>query len=200
MTIASTEMAPAAMTARAQDCIVPPDETMSSTSRAGRPFKTFGSSRAISTERSPRRVFLATVHATPSNALSSLTHGARLGIRTDNDRSRIEASPARRCLAMAGMADRLSASMPGQTSLRRAVRWRWASTVITRSKLLAISLPDDLLADRLAGMKCSVLPHVAEVGRDKNEPRAAISPKRFRREQQGQELVVRTVERAHRQC
>ena len=67
--------------------------------------------------------------------------------------------------------------------------------MITRSKLFAIRLADDLLADRFAGMKGGVLPHVAEVWRDKNEPPAAISPKRFRGEQQREKLVVRTVER-----
>ena len=55
--------------------------------------------------------------------------------------------------------------------------------------------PDDLLADRLASMKRGVLPHVAEIGRDQDQRRAPFAPKRFSREQQCQQLVVRPVER-----
>ena len=61
-------------------------------------------------------------------------------------------------------------------------------------------LTNDLLADRFAGMKCSVLPHVAEIGRDKNKPPAAISPKRFRGKQQGQRACRSDGREAHRRC
>ncbi len=61
---------------------------------------------------------------------------------------------------------------------------------------------DHLLANAFAGMKGDVLPHVAKVRGDKNEPLAAISPKGLRSKQQGEKLVVRLVERgvnnAHR--
>ena len=100
----------------AQAISVPPDDTMSSTSRAGRPANSFGSAKAISTERSPRRVLRATacVNAEPAGEIAH--PGLEFGIGTDHDRARIECRPRADASAMAGMADRSSASMPGKTS------------------------------------------------------------------------------------
>src|SRR5450759_4001828 len=63
--MASTAVAPAAASALAQAIRVPPDETISSTSSTGRPATDAGSARPISTARSPRRIFRATVCARP---------------------------------------------------------------------------------------------------------------------------------------
>ena len=74
-----------------------------------------GSSKAISTERSPRRVFLRNcVYETPSKPGEIAHPGPRLRIRPDNDRVVVDTFAARRCIAMAGIAERLSASMPGR--------------------------------------------------------------------------------------
>ena len=54
---------------------------------------------------------------------------------------------------------------------------------------------NDLLADRFARLKGSVLPHVAEIGRDQNEPLGAIAPQRFGGEQERDKFFVRPIER-----
>ena len=58
VTTASIAVAPAAVSAFAQAIMVPPEETISSTIKAGRPAMSAGSVKSISTERSPRRIFL----------------------------------------------------------------------------------------------------------------------------------------------
>ena len=67
--------------------------------------------------------------------------GPGLRVRTDHDGCGIDAGPREARSAIAGMADRLSASMPGKTALMSAVRCRWASTVMTRSTVSASSRP-----------------------------------------------------------
>lgn len=88
--------------------------------------------------------------------------------------------------------------MPGHTSSSRAEPSRSVKVSVDRDDAIETirdQSADHLLADGFAGMKSDVLPHIAKVGRDENEPFAAISPKRFRGEQQGEKLVVRPVER-----
>ena len=69
VTMASIIVAPAAVNALAQAIMVPPEETISSTIKAGRPGNSMASpGNAISTERSPRRVFCATVCESPKPA------------------------------------------------------------------------------------------------------------------------------------
>jgi len=55
-------------------------------------------------------------------------------------------------------------------------------------------LADHFLTDTFAPMKGGVLSHIAKVRGDKNEPSAAISPKRLRCKQQREQLVVRQIE------
>ena len=45
-------------------------------------------------------------------------------------------------------------------------------------------LADDLLADRFACLKGRVLPHVAKIGRDQDQPLGAVAPQGFGGEQQ----------------
>ena len=54
---------------------------------------------------------------------------------------------------------------------------------------------DRLLADRFAFAKGRVLAHVTEIGRQQHEPRCARPSQCFRGEQNGDELVIRLVER-----
>lgn len=54
---------------------------------------------------------------------------------------------------------------------------------------------DDLLTDRLVLVKRSVLPHVAEIRRDQNQPLGAVAPQGLGGEQQRQELLVRPIQR-----
>ncbi len=53
---------------------------------------------------------------------------------------------------------------------------------------------DSFLADRFARVKGSILPHVTEIGRHQNDPRAALPSKRFGCQQQGNQLLVRAIE------
>ena len=115
VTMASTEVAPAAMTLRAQAIIVLPEETISSTMSTARPATAFGSSRTILTERSSRRAFRATVWVTPSSASKSCHPRSRFHVWTDHDNAGVNPD-ARTASAIAGIADKLSASMPGKTS------------------------------------------------------------------------------------
>ena len=87
---------------------------------------------------------------------------------------------ARSASAIAGIAERLSASMPGKTSsnVLRAMQMR-----IDRDDAVdsARQQPaDHLLADRLAFVKGRVLPHVAEIGRDQHQPLGAAAPQALR--------------------
>ena len=87
---------------------------------------------------------------------------------------------ARRVSAIAGTAERSSASMPGKTSSICSVRCRCASTVIDAVERVREQVADHLLADRLALMKGRVLPHVAKIGRDQHQPLGAAAPQGFR--------------------
>src|ERR1035437_3941948 len=120
---ASIALAPAALSAFAQAIKVPPDETISSTSSTGRPATDAGSGNQLYTARSPRRIFCATACASPSRPARSLTHG----LDSASGPTTIVAGSIpvmRTALAMAGIADRFSASMPGKTALMSVVRCR----------------------------------------------------------------------------
>ena len=144
---ASMAVAPAAVSALAQVVRVPPEETISSTSNTGRPAIRAASAKLISTERSSRRIFCATLCANPSWPARSLTQGrdSASGPATIVAGS-IPAS--RNALAIAGIADRFSAAMPGKTAFISGVRCRWASTVITRSTSRPKSIARMLASER----------------------------------------------------
>ena len=55
---------------------------------------------------------------------------------------------------------------------------------------------NDLLADRFALAKGGILPHVAQVRREKHEALGASAPQRLGRKQQRDEFVVWPVQRA----
>src|SRR5665647_543392 len=120
---ASTAVAPAAVSALAQAIRVPPEATISSTSNTGRPATGSASAKLISTERSPRRILWATACASPSWPARSLTQGrdSASGPATTVAGSIPFERSAR---AIAGIADRFSASMPGNTALMSLVRCR----------------------------------------------------------------------------
>ncbi len=118
-------VAPAASSALAQAISVPPEETMSSTSSAGRP----AIRRGIVERDLDRTIAAAQSFAPPPSRsraapASASTHGSRFRVRSDHHGGRIDAA---RCAAYrrspASPTDS-SASMPGNTSPRLAVRCR----------------------------------------------------------------------------
>ncbi len=74
----------------------------------------------------------------------------------------------RSAFAIAGMADRFSAAMPGNTARMSGVRCRCASTVMIRSTVPGEEPADGSLADRFAFVEGCVLAHVAEIGRQQD--------------------------------
>ncbi len=185
---------PRPSSAFAQAIKVPPDETISSTSSTGRPATSAGSAKPISTERSPRRIFCATVCASPSWPARSLTQGRD---SASGPTTMVAGSipVVRSAFAIAGMADRFSASMPGKTALMSVGAMKVS---VHRDDAIHNSRDqpaDRLLADRFAFVEGCVLAHVAEIGRQQDEPPCARPPQRFRGEQNGNELVIRLVER-----
>jgi len=54
---------------------------------------------------------------------------------------------------------------------------------------------NDFLADRFAGMKSRILAHIAHIGRNQDQPLRSVAPQGLCGEQDGEELVVRLVER-----
>ena len=133
--------------------------------RGGRQCVT-GSANSISTERSPRRVFLRNGmrQSEPAGEIAdpglAIPHQVRPRRSRDQDRF-----CAARPLSPAWPTDCRTA-MPGNTALMSGVRCRCASTVMTRSTHRGEQRADDLLADRFAFVKSGVLPHVAEIRRD----------------------------------
>ena len=154
---------------------------MSSTSSAGRPANSAGSANVISTERSPRRVLRATAGCAPSRAARSPTQAcdSSSGPTTTVLGSK---PPARKPSAIAGMADKLSASMPGKHRVNVFGAMQMGVDGDDPVHRARQQPADDLLADRFAFVERRILPHVAEIGRHQHEPlarrRAATLPPR----------------------
>ena len=151
---------------------MPPEETISSTKSTGRP-----ANRAVGERNFDRAIAAArllrhrVIQAQPAREIAHPGPGFLVG--ADYHGCRIECRCAQR-VAIAGMADRLSASMPGKTPECRGamqVRLDCHDTVKGSRKHLA----DDALADRFAGMECGVLAHIGEIGRYQHQPSGAFA-------------------------
>ena len=152
------------------------------------------SAKLISTERSPRRVFCATVCASPSRPARSLTQGrdsasgpttmvaGSIPVSAQRVRNRRH---GRQVFGLDAGKDRPDVGGAMKVSVHR-------DDAIHNSR---DQPADRLLADRFAFAKGGVLAHVAEIGRQQHEPPCARPPQRFGGEQNRNELVIRLVER-----
>ena len=168
--------------ALAQAISVPPEETISSTIRAGRPAMQCRV-RAKRFRPSDRRggSFAQRSWRQPSRPARSLTQGrdSASGPTTTVAGSRPVCAQTRRRWP-AWPTDCRPRCRETRRSMS-AVRCRCASTVIDAIDDLGEQLADDLLADRFAVMEGGVLPHVAEIGRQQHQPLGAVRAAALRR-------------------
>ena len=161
---------------------MPPEETISSTSRTGRP----ANDRWVG-ERDLDRTITATDllrhRVGDAKPVGEIAHpGPGFGVRTDDDSSRVKSD------RMKDVCDRRHGrEIVGLNAGKDAHGCRGAMQMrIDRNDTITRSSEEpanDPLADRFARLESGVLTHVAEIGRNQNEPLGAFAPQRFGGEQ-----------------
>ena len=192
--MASTAVTPAEISACVQEISVPPDETISSTNSAGWPAIKSESVKVTSTERSPRRVFRPTACLSRSRLARSPTQGPELLIGPNDD------SVVRHVSGTQGIGNgrhrRKVITLDAREDLfysPRAMQMRIDSNdAIEAARKQGANDP---LIDRLTSMKGGILTHIAKIRSSQDQSACAFATKRFSREKQCQQLVIRPVER-----
>lgn len=203
VTTASIVVAPAVVSALAQAIMVPPEETISSTIKVGRPAMDARSGNLISTEAVTATDFLRNYVRKPKPAGEIADPGLRFRIRSHHDGCGIKTGFAQRdgyCWHRRQIVGR----DPGKhrCDVGRAMQMRIDGDHAVEPS--GEQRADDLLTDGFAFVEGRVLSHVAEIGRQQDEAFRTSAPERLGREGQSDQLFVRPVERriddGHRRC
>ena len=179
---------------RAQATSVPPDETMSSTSKTGPSLNDLwvGQCDLYRTIATPCLLRNRVSYSKPAGKFAHPRPG--LGVRADDDSSRVKSDRTK------GVCDRRHGrQVVGLDARENLMDIGGAMEMrVDRNDPVHKSSEepaDDFLADCLPRLKGGVLAHVAEIGRDQNEPLGAIAPQRFGGEQNCKKLFIGPIER-----